>query len=85
LVEEHLAACVNIADVHSVYEWQGKIERQDESLLIIKSTKSRFDDLKKLILSNHSYENPEIITLDISFASENYAAWVREFCGMPKP
>jgi periplasmic divalent cation tolerance protein len=85
LVHEHIAACVNVADVHSVYEWQGKLERHDESLLIIKSIRSRFDDLKKLILSNHSYENPEIIALDISAAYEKYANWIMGICETPKP
>jgi periplasmic divalent cation tolerance protein len=80
LVEAHLAACVNIMPVQSIYEWQGKLEDQKEWLMFIKSEKSLFNDIKTMVSANHSYEIPEIVALDISMASENYGDWIKEFC-----
>ncbi len=80
MVNNRLAACVNIADVKSVFEWKGKIEKESERLLIIKSTRSNFEMIEKYIRANHSYECPEIIAMEVTAASENYASWVRSAC-----
>jgi periplasmic divalent cation tolerance protein len=76
LVENRLAACVNIADVSSVYEWKGKIENDREKLLIIKSVETKFGELEKFVKKNHSYECPEIIALEIKAGSKEYIEWV---------
>ena len=77
LVEEKLAACVNIVgDVESFFFWQGAIQSDKESMLLIKSTASRFEALRDFVLENHPYELPEIIALDLSEASPDYANWV---------
>ncbi len=75
-----LAACVNIADVKSVFEWKGKIEKENERLLIIKSIRSNFDMIEKYVKANHSYECPEIIAMEVAAASQDYADWVRSEC-----
>lgn len=80
LVREHLAACVNIAPIHSVFEWQGKIENQAEWLLIIKSLRSLFEAINKFIHDNHSYDLPELIAVDISESSSEYASWIKSLC-----
>jgi periplasmic divalent cation tolerance protein len=80
LVNKGLAACVNIADVKSVFEWKGKIEKESERLLIIKSIRSNFEMIEKHIRANHSYECPEIIAMEVTAASEKYASWVRSAC-----
>jgi periplasmic divalent cation tolerance protein len=78
LVEERLAACVNrIAGVASVYRWQGKICRDDEHLLIIKTVRERFDALRERIVALHPYELPEVIALDIAAAHAPYLAWIQ--------
>jgi periplasmic divalent cation tolerance protein len=77
VVSDKLAACVNITDVHSIYRWQGKVEKAGEKLLIIKTLKSHFSELERLIKANHSYDNPEIIAFDISAVSSDYAEWVK--------
>lgn len=82
LIEKHLAACVNIVPVRSIYEWQGKVEDQQEWLMIIKTEKSLFNDIKTIIEANHSYETPEIIAMDISMASDDYANWIKSICGI---
>ncbi len=84
LVRERVAACVSISNVNSIFDWKGKTESQDERLLIVKSLKSRFSDIEKLVKANHSYECPEIIACDISSASKEYERWVRQTCGKPK-
>lgn len=81
LIEAHLAACVNIIPVRSIFEWDGKIEDQSERLLLIKSMKSRFDQIRDMVKANHSYELPEIIAVDIASASEEYTDWIKTVCG----
>ena len=66
LVEEHLAACVNlVSPIRSIYRWEGKIWDEKEWLLIIKTQKKRFQELEKKVKSLHSYSVPEIISLPI--------------------
>jgi periplasmic divalent cation tolerance protein len=77
LVEEGLAACVNrIAGVVSTYRWQGKLCRDDEHLLVIKTVRERFDALRERIVALHPYELPEVIALDIAAAHAPYLAWI---------
>ncbi len=77
LVERRLAACVNIVPaVTSVYRWQGKVVEQGESLLIIKSSASRLEDLRAAIRELHTYETPEVIAWALSDGDPDYLAWL---------
>ena len=77
LVQERLAACVNVVPgVQSVYRWKGEIERAEEVLLLIKTTAERFSRLTERIHQLHSYTVPEIIALPIVNGSETYLAWL---------
>jgi periplasmic divalent cation tolerance protein len=76
LVEERLAACVNITAVQSHYRWQGEVCADNEALLIIKTEKSRVDKIIKRIKDVHSYDVPEIIALPIVAGSDTYLEWV---------
>lgn len=79
LVEDRLAACVNlVAPIRSVYRWEGKIWDEKEWLLIIKTQKHRFEELEKKVKSLHSYSVPEIISLSITEGSSAYLRWIRE-------
>lgn len=79
LVERRLAACVNLVPgLVSIYRWSGRIERDEERLLVIKSSAARFEELKAAILALHPYETPEVIALPISAAHEPYLAWLRD-------
>ena len=80
-MENHLAACVNIADVNSVYEWKGEIESGSEKLLIIKTIESKFGELEQLVRKNHSYECPEIIALEVFAGSKDYIEWANSVIG----
>ena len=79
LVQDHLAACVNlIAPIRSIYRWEGKIWDEKEWLLVIKTQKHRFEELEKRVKSLHSYSVPEIISLPITEGSSAYLNWIRE-------
>jgi periplasmic divalent cation tolerance protein len=77
LVEERLAACVNVVDkVRSFYRWDGKIEESAELLLIIKTSRDLFDRLRIQLESVHTYEVPEIVALSVLDGSPNYLNWL---------
>jgi periplasmic divalent cation tolerance protein len=77
LVEKRLAACVNITPaVRSFYRWKGVIEDEQESLLVIKSSRALFDELRAEIEKLHSYEVPEVIAVPIVDGSEGYLEWL---------
>jgi periplasmic divalent cation tolerance protein len=77
LVEEELAACVNIIpSVRSVFRWQGKIDESNEALLIVKSIQTKLDDIVKRVKELHSYSNPEVIAFNIVGGSGDYLDWV---------
>jgi periplasmic divalent cation tolerance protein len=79
LVEEKLAACVNIVSgINSVYFWQGNIEDDMEKLLIVKTKASLFEELKKFVKENHPYTVPEIIAMPIILGNEDYLNWLEE-------
>jgi periplasmic divalent cation tolerance protein len=77
LVEERLAACVNlIGGVHSVYRWNDAVETADEVLLLIKTREESVDAVRTRVHQLHSYEVPEFLVLDVAGGSENYLAWI---------
>jgi periplasmic divalent cation tolerance protein len=79
LVKKGLAACVNvIAGVDSLFKWQGKIDKQKECLLVIKSKKALLPKLIKITKSLHSYSVPEIIALSIIAGNKDYLDWLNE-------
>ena len=78
LVSERLAACVNIvAAVESIYRWEGKVTRDSEALMIIKTTDERYADLECRVKDLHSYSTPEVIALRIERGSSDYLEWLR--------
>ena len=78
LVEERLAACVNVVPgIRSCYVWEGKLSWSEELLLIAKTTRNAFDSLKKRVSELHSYEVPEIVAVPVEAVAEKYGDWVR--------
>ena len=77
LVEEELAACVNLVPaVRSIYRWQGKIEDGAEVLMVIKTRRALIDALTARIKALHSYTVPEVVALPILGGNPEYLAWL---------
>jgi len=81
LVEEKLAACVNIVGpIQSVYRWQGKIDSAQEFLMLIKTTSETSGAAITRIRELHSYDLPEAIKINIDGGSSDYLKWIRDTC-----
>lgn len=82
LVEQGLAACVNIIPaIESVYRWQGRIEHDEELLLIIKARASDYARLEQAIKDLHDYELPEVVAVPIETGSADYLNWIKTVTG----
>lgn len=79
LIEERLAACANVfGEVQSVYRWQGKIEREPEIPLLVKTQASHYDDLASRVSELHPYDVPPIIAVPMERVNGPYADWLRD-------
>ncbi|MEN2998716.1 MAG: divalent-cation tolerance protein CutA [Brevinematia bacterium] len=79
VIEARLVACVNIIqNVQSIYHWQGKIERDSEDLLVMKTKKELFEKLRDFIKSNHPYTVPEIVALNVENVNREYLEWLNK-------
>lgn len=79
LVTQHLAACVNrVTGVKSWYRWKGKVQQDDEVLLMIKTVAARLPELEIAIRAIHPYKIPEIIALPVAAGSVTYLGWIAE-------
>jgi len=81
LVEERLAACVNVVLVRSHYVWEGRLCVDPEELMIIKTEQRMVEALKERILDLHSYQVPEIIVIPIKEGHEPYLNWIDQSVG----
>lgn len=75
LVEEELAACVNLVDCQSIYRWDGEIHDDEEVALLAKTTDERYEQLKGRVVELHPYEVPCIERFDESDALDAFAQW----------
>lgn len=79
LVEEKLAACVNIlSPIRSIYCWEGKLCDDQETLLVVKTKRSLFEELRSQVIKLHSYQVPEIIALPIVEGHQSYLDWLNK-------
>jgi periplasmic divalent cation tolerance protein len=77
VVEERLAACGNVVPgLRSIYRWEGKVQDDAEALLVLKTTRARFELLRERVLSLHPYQVPEVIALPVEAGSAPYLAWI---------
>ena len=77
LVDDRLAACVTvIPQVRSFYRWKDAVESSEEYLLLIKSSRDRFDSVRAKIETAHSYEVPEVIAIPVVDGAPNYMNWL---------
>jgi periplasmic divalent cation tolerance protein len=79
LVEERLAACVNVlAPMVSIYRWKGVVERDAERQIVIKTTEDRVAAVRTRLAALHPYELPEFVVVTVADGSEEYVKWVAE-------
>lgn len=79
LLQERLAACINIFDnMQSMYWWKGKIEEANETVLVAKTTKKLFPKVSKKVKSIHSYSVPCILQLEVKDGNKEYVKWLLE-------
>lgn len=79
LIEMRAAACVNVlAECHSVYRWQGRIESAAEVPVLAKTTRSAYPRVEETICKHHPYELPEIIAIPVSTGLPQYLQWVAQ-------
>jgi periplasmic divalent cation tolerance protein len=79
LVTERLAACANLVTrVRSIYEWQGEVCDDAETLAIIKTTAARFEALRARVVALHPYECPEVLGVPVGVGHDDYLQWVRD-------
>lgn len=77
IVKHHLAACVSAVDrVESIFSWDGEIEKEKEVMLMIKTLRPNFENIKDLITDLHPYNVPEIIAVPIVDCSKEYLQWL---------
>jgi periplasmic divalent cation tolerance protein len=77
LVEQGLAACVNVLpEIRSIYRWQGAVNEDGETLMVIKTTGSNYGALEKWLSKNHPYDLPEVIALPVEHGLPAYLEWV---------
>jgi periplasmic divalent cation tolerance protein len=85
LVDESLAACVNVVPgVRSIYRWEGKIQEDDEVLCLIKTRPAIFDRVRRRILELHPYDVPEILAFAVDEGSPAYLDWLRDATAAPE-
>lgn len=78
LIEEKLAACVNIHPIKSIYRWEGNIEEETEVAMLVKTKAGLVDEVIKKVKELHSYEVPCIISLPIEKGYPDYLKWIEE-------
>ena len=79
LTNKH-SSCINIIlNNESMYVWNGRIETTNEYILFIKTVKSKFKNIEKLILDAHPYEIPEILAIDIDYVNKKYLKWMLDY------
>ncbi len=82
LVRERLAACVQILpQMTSVYFWEGKIEKDAEHLLLIKTSEDMFEGVREFLEKNHPYTTPEIVAIEPQKVAEPYREWLEGYLG----
>jgi periplasmic divalent cation tolerance protein len=79
LVEENLAACGNVVPaIRSIYRWEGKVQDDQEALLVLKAPRRNFEKLRARVVALHPYQVPEVIAVGIEEGHQPYIDWILE-------
>lgn len=77
LLQQRLVSCCQLSNITSSYHWKGKIEKNEEFLLQMKTKKELYKEIEKVILDNHSYEVPQLVAYDIVEGYSEYLKWIK--------
>lgn len=80
LLKKRLAACIQVLPIQSFYRWNGKINCDNEKILLIKTKSSLYQRVEAEIVSKHSYDTPEIIRVGIDAGLDAYLNWIEDEC-----
>lgn len=78
VVEERLAACVQMLPIESIYRWQGDVTSEQEILLLMKTRAALFERVSQAVRTMHSYDVPEITLTPIAEGAPSYLGWIDE-------
>lgn len=81
ILENRLAACVQMSDIRSLFLWEGTMQREEEVALTIKTTDRRYAELEAYIAEYHSYDVPEIIRIPVTGGLPGYLSWLDDTTG----
>jgi len=81
ILNNRLAACIQMTDIRSFFLWEGALQKDDEVVLCIKTTEARYRDLEAYIAEYHSYDVPEIIKLPVTGGLPGYLSWLDSTTG----
>jgi periplasmic divalent cation tolerance protein len=85
-VENRLAACAQVlSPIRSTYWWEGRVESAQEWMVILKTTAGRVEDLIRRLLTEHSYDTPEVVAVPIVAGHPAYLEWIAEETREPPP
>ena len=76
IIERHLASCVNIDPVETIYEWKGQIVEDNEVALVVKTNESKVQDIEDIILESHLHDMPFVGVFDLRRINRNYKEWM---------
>lgn len=86
VIEARSCACVNLVPgLRSVYRWEGRVEVDDEVLMILKTRVSKFETLRRMIIMLHPYDQPEVLALPVDRGDSGYLAWLERETNPPRP
>ena len=78
LLDQRLAACVQVLDIRSYYTWQGAAAEEPEKLLLIKTRRALYDQVEAALQAVHPYETPEIVCLPLVDGAASYLGWITD-------
>ena len=76
LLNDRLAACIQVQKIHSFYRWDGEVQQEPENLLLIKGRQADFSAIEAAIVDVHTYDEPEIVQVPITNGSAGYLDWI---------
>ena len=78
LLEQHLISCAQMINIESFYHWKEDINNEKEILVQMKTKKELYKQIEKIILDNHNYEIPQIVSYDIENGYDKYLKWIQQ-------